>query len=127
MLYRLGPRSLARETGLEWSHAISRKTVNRLFPKPTVQRGPNSALSNMERFNRFMNRQLNKRGGLNGNWATPQRHYRHDNSRWPTNHAEMGDRLPPSLQKLDRIPDWLKISGASGVAGAGATELANDD
>ncbi|MCL4674413.1 MAG: RHS repeat-associated core domain-containing protein, partial [Sphingomonadaceae bacterium] len=121
ILYRFGPRSLTRETGLEWSHSISRKTVNRLFPKPAAQFGRNSSLTGRERFNGFMNRQLNKRGGLNGSWATLKRHYRHDRSRSPVGWRQMGNRLPPSLQALDRIPDWLKVSVGSGVLGAAAT------
>lgn len=27
----------------------------------------------------------------------------------------MGRRLPPSIQKLDRIPDWTKASYGSGI------------
>jgi hypothetical protein len=66
----------------------------------------------------WINRVLNKRGGLNGSWVKPQRHYRHDAGRWPSAWKEFGDRLPPSMQKIDRIPDWLKASSASGFGGA---------
>ncbi|KTE85173.1 hypothetical protein ATE72_04755 [Sphingopyxis sp. HXXIV] len=101
-LLRHGPRSLTRVTGKEWSHAISRKRVNSLFPKETWPR---------------MNRMLNKRGGLNGSWVDPKRHYKHDADRYPIGHGQMGNRLPKPLRGLDRIPDWMKATSASIFAG----------
>jgi RHS repeat-associated protein len=85
-LLRHGPRALTREIGKEWSHGLSKKWVDK---------NTSGAL------NRF----LNRRGGLNGSWTTPQRHFRHDNTRWPIGWRQMGERLGPTLQKLDRIPD----------------------
>ena len=92
---RLGPRSLTRETGLEWSHSIARSTVNR-----NTSGGLNSA--------------LNQRGGLNGSWRTPASHARHDASR----HVPGVDPMPLPLRALDRIPDWLKGTGLGGGVGA---------
>jgi RHS repeat-associated protein len=96
---RYGPRALARETGLEWSHSISRKVVEKYFPQ-------------------WSHKVLNKRGGLNGSWASPKRHFRHDADRYPTGYDQMGDRLIAPLRALDRIPDWLKATGGSGAAGS---------
>jgi RHS repeat-associated protein len=92
---RLGPRSLTRETGLEWSHSIARSTVNR-------------------HTSGGVNRVLNQRGGLNGSWRTPASHARHDASR----HVPGVDPMPLPLRALDRIPDWLKGTGLGGGVGA---------
>ena len=104
-LYRFGSRSLTRETGREWSHGLSRRLVNRF----TKTGSP-------------FNRALNKRGGLNGSWVKPKRHYKHDPHRWPKDWQKMGDRLPPWLQAVDRIPDWLKASTFAGSVGAAVAE-----
>jgi RHS repeat-associated protein len=93
---RLGPRSLTRETGLEWSHSIARRTVN-----SNTTGG--------------LNRVLNQRGGLNGSWRSPASHARHD----ATRHVAGVDPMPLPLRALDRIPDWLKATGLGGGAGAG--------
>lgn len=93
---RLGARSRTRETGLEWSHSISRQTVNR-----------NTSGS--------LNRTLNRRGGLNGSWRTPESHAAHD----PSRHVAGVDPLPLPIRVLDRIPDWLKGTGVAGGVGAG--------
>ncbi|QFT78732.1 RHS repeat-associated core domain-containing protein [Erythrobacter sp. THAF29] len=102
ILYRFGPRSLSRVTGKEWSHSV---------PKSAVNKFTSGRLRNA----------LNRRGGLNGSWASPRRHYKHDPKRWPIGYRQMGRRLPGSLQKLDRIPDWLKVSTATGAAAAAVT------
>lgn len=96
---RFGPRSLSRITGKEWSHSISRSTVNR------YTRG---------RVNQF----LNRRGGINGSWVDPKRHYRHDPARFPKGYQDFGRRLPAPIRAADRAPDWLKGSAASGAAGS---------
>jgi RHS repeat-associated protein len=98
---RLGPRSLTRETGLEWSHSISRKNVNRYTSGG-------------------LNKGLNQRGGLNGSWRTPQSHAAHD----PSRHVAGVDPLPLPIRVLDRIPDWLK--GTSLASGAGAAIAGGD-
>jgi RHS repeat-associated protein len=92
---RVGPRSLTRETGLEWSHSIARSSVNR-------------------HTSGGVNRVLNQRGGLNGSWRTPASHARHDASR----HVPGVDPMPLPLRALDRIPDWLKGTGLGGGVGA---------
>lgn len=99
-LLRHGSRALTREIGKEWSHSIPRRVVNNL---PQALRGP-----------------LNRRGGLNGSWVTPKRHFKHDPHRNPvgSGNGGMGQRLHPALQKLDRIPDWMKASGGAGLGGA---------
>ncbi|MFN3988491.1 MAG: RHS repeat-associated core domain-containing protein, partial [Rhodocyclaceae bacterium] len=79
---RLGPKSLTRETGLEWSHSIARKTVNR-------------------HTSGVLNKMLNQRGGLNGSWRTPASHVRHD----PSRHMAGVDPMPLPVRALDRIPD----------------------
>jgi len=97
---RHGAKSLTRETGKEWSHSIGRKALKR------HTRGR-------------LNKSLNKRGGLNGSWTSPKRHYKHDPSRFPKGWKDFGDRLPAPLRGLDRVPDWMKGSIGSGAAGAG--------
>jgi uncharacterized protein RhaS with RHS repeats len=93
---RLGPKSLTRVTGKEWSHSIARKVVNRYTSGS-------------------FNKALNKRGGLNGSWRSPSPHARHD----PARHVPGVDPLPIPIRALDRIPDWLKGTGAAGGIGAG--------
>ena len=61
---------------------------------------------------------MNKRGGYNGSWTSPKRHYMHDLSRFPKGWREMGSRLPAPLRVLDRTPDWLKGTAASGISGS---------
>jgi RHS repeat-associated protein len=99
---RHGPKSLTRNTGLEWSHGISRSTVNR-------------------HTSGSLNRALNQRGGYNGSWRTPQSHARHD----PSRHVPGVDPMPAPLRALDRVPDWLKgtsAAGGLGVAVAGDSD-----
>ncbi|MEQ1932232.1 MAG: RHS repeat-associated core domain-containing protein, partial [Parvularculaceae bacterium] len=96
-----GAKALTRQVGKEWSHSIPKTLVNK------YTRGS-------------LRKTLNKRGGLNGSWVKPARHYRHDPSRWPSGWDKFGDRLPRSLQYLDRVPDWLKGSAAGGALGAAA-------
>jgi RHS repeat-associated protein len=98
---RFAPRSLTRNTGYEWSHTIPKRMVEKLPWK-------------------WARESMNKRGGYNGNWAQPARHYRHDPHRYPLGWEKMGKRLPGGLKDVDRVPDWLKASAASGAAGSGA-------
>ena len=98
-LLRFGPRSLTRVTGKEWSHSFSRNVVNRFTSGP-------------------LNRALNRRGGLNGSWTSPVRHYRHDVERWPVGWRDFGDRLPAPARLVDRVPDWFKGTAAAGGIGA---------
>ena len=70
---------------------------------------------------------MNQRGGLNGSWVSPRRHYRHDIYRYPKGRdLSWGEKLPKELRFLDRIPDWFKISVGSGAAGAGLVDGEND-
>lgn len=94
-LLRFGPRSLTRETGLEWSHSVSRNSVNR-------------------HTSGSLNRALNQRGGLNGSWRTPSSHARHD----PSRHVPGVEPMPYPLRVLDRTPDWLKGTALGGGVGA---------
>ena len=96
---RYGPRSLTRVTGKEWSHFVPREWVDRL----TKGR---------------LNKALNKRGGVNGRWATPRQHYRHDGSRWPTDHRQWGDRLPKWARPIHRTPEWLRGVAAGTALGS---------
>jgi RHS repeat-associated protein len=96
---RFGPKSLTRETGKEWSHSIGRKAVNRWTTG-------------------WLNKALNRRGGYNGSWTSPKRHYKHDPSRSPKGWGDFGRRFPLPLQVLDRIPDWAKGTVSAGAAGA---------
>jgi RHS repeat-associated protein len=94
---RYNARSLTRETGMEWSHFLSRKWVSKNAPD-------------------LAKRSLNRRGGLNGRWVTPRQHYRHDRNRYPANWRKMDDRLGSDwLMMLDRTPFWLR----GGIVGAG--------
>jgi RHS repeat-associated protein len=97
---RFGPRSLTRVTGREWSHSIPRKLVNRNVSGPA-------------------NKIMNQRGGLNGSWVSPQRHFKHDAARYPLGNHMMGERYRKELRALDRIPDWLKGTVSSGAIGTG--------
>jgi RHS repeat-associated protein len=98
-LLKHGPKSLTRVTGKEWSHSISRKTLKKYT----------NTNSSVYKF-------MNKRGGYNGSWTSPKRHYMHDPSRFPKGWRDMGDRLPAPLRALDRIPDWAKGAVVSGAA-----------
>lgn len=97
---RFGSRSLTRVTGKEWGHSLSKSWVNR---------NTTGAL----------NRALNRRGGLNGSWTNPTRHFRHDGSRYPRGWRDLGERFGPTRGFLDRIPDWLKGTGAGAAVAAG--------
>jgi RHS repeat-associated protein len=97
---RYDSKSLTRETGFEWSHSIARKFVDRYTSGP------------LKKF-------LNRRGGFNGSWASPRRHYMHDNYRYPSGWKQFGDRLPAELQYIDRVPDWFKATVVAGGIGAG--------
>ena len=103
---RYGPRALTRETGREWSHSISRAWVNK-------------------HTSGWVNRTLNRRGGLNGSWVRPERHFRHDPSRYPSGWATFRERLPGWLQRADRIPDWMRVSAGSGIV-VGSVSSEND-
>lgn len=96
---RFGPKSLTRVTGKEWSHSISKRAVDKYASGP-------------------LRRALNERGGLNGSWVSPGRHFRHDVNRYPPGWRDMGDRLEGPLYVLDRVPDWLKATTFAGGAGA---------
>lgn len=97
---RYGPRALTRVTGKEWSHAIPRNWV--------------------KKFPRWAQKSMNRRGGYNGSWVDPKRHYKHDPYRYPKGRDDSwrGKWAAP-VRTADRIPDWLKISGGSGLSGAG--------
>ncbi len=97
---RFGSRSLTRETGYEWSHSIARETVGRYTSG-------------------WFRRALNRRGGLNGSWVSPRRHYWHDGSRYPRGWEYFGKRFPEWLRPFDRIPDWLKGTAILSPIGAG--------
>jgi hypothetical protein len=68
-----------------------------------------------------MNRLMNKRGGLNGTWVSPERHARHDFWRRIAGKT-LDDKLPIPLRALDRIPDYAKagvLTPTVGQAGLG--------
>ncbi len=94
-LLRYGPRSLTRETGLEWSHSLSREWIK------------NNVKST------WLKRYLNRRGGANGSWTPPARHYKHDPNRYPSGWQNFGNRSNPYGRFLDRIPDWMKATALS--------------
>jgi RHS repeat-associated protein len=94
----------ARKVGTEWSHAIAKRHVDKVFR-------PGSR----------MNRLMNKRGGLNGTWVSPERHARHDFWRRIAGKT-LDDKLPIPLRALDRIPDYAKagvLTPTVGQAGLG--------
>jgi RHS repeat-associated protein len=100
-LLRHGAKSLTRETGKEWSHGVGRKLIKHIPWK---------------RARKF----LNQRGGYNGSWVTPKRHFKHDFYRYPKGRdASWGNKWIPAARFADRIPDWMKASAGSGAAGAG--------
>jgi RHS repeat-associated protein len=101
---RYGARTLTRETGLEWSHWISRARVDR-------------------NTSGWLNQMLNTRGGLNGRWVTPQQHFRHDVFRYPAGWKQMPDRFRYDWQRsLDRTPAWIRGMGGGTTAGIGIGE-----
>jgi uncharacterized protein RhaS with RHS repeats len=124
--WRFGPKSLTRETGKEWSHAVSRKAVEKYAQKATdfvnkkSNRYPGAAAAASRAIDRVA-KAMNKRGGYNGSWASSKRHFKHDPSRYPRGWREMGDRFSPPRQMVNRIPDWIKFSfgGAAGSAFGG--------
>lgn len=93
---RHAPRALSRVIGKEWSHTIPKRIVDRYTSG-------------------WLRRILNRRGGLNGSWVTPRRHFKHDFYRYPRGSGDWGKRYPIVLRQIDRIPDWFKGSVASGV------------
>ena len=106
LLRNYGSRSLTRQHGFEWSHSIPSKIVKNL-PKS-------------------WQRQLNQRGGSNGNWVTPVRHYKHDPNRWIKNYESFGPRLPRPVQLLDRVPAWVWATvGGGAIGGASRTNIEN--
>lgn len=83
-------RSGIKKAGQEWSHFIAKKNVNNLTAKGSK-----------------LNKMFNRRGGLNGQWATPQRHSRHDFHRRLK--GEIVANKPNKIYRgYDRIPDYLK-------------------
>lgn len=97
---RHGARSFTRVHGKVWSHGVGRKLVNKYTSGK-------------------LRRYLNRRGGINGSWVHPGRHYLHDKTAsglkklpkwWPYK-----KKLPAPLRAVDRIPDWLKVTGAASM------------
>lgn len=127
--WRFGPQSLTRQTGREWSHSITRKTINRWAKnaRDAVNKKSNQYPWMASAANRAINKlqkSANKRGGWNGSWTKPKRHYKHDPNRYPPSWRGMGDRYDPRLQSLDRIPDWIKLTvGGSIGASIGGNAL----
>ena len=101
---KYGPKARTRDIGKEWSHSIPKRFSDRI-PSRSARRA------------------MNRRGGLNGSWASPKRHFKHDPYRYPKGHQQFGDRFSKPLQLFDRIPDWLK--GTVGGAGVGAGAAGN--
>jgi RHS repeat-associated protein len=68
---------------------------------------------------------------INGNYVTPQRHYRHDQSyygHWRgANYRNWGDRLPGPLQTLDRVPNTWWGTGAGAAYGTAGAALAGSE
>ena len=83
-------RSGIKRAGQEWSHFIARKNVNQLTAKGSR-----------------LNRGLNRRGGLNGQWVSPQRHSKHDYHR-RLKGEKVADKPSLLWRGFDRIPDYLK-------------------
>jgi RHS repeat-associated protein len=63
------------------------------------------------------NRMGGPRSIWNGNYVSPARHYLHDPFRYPPGWKQLGDKLNPVLQQLDRIPN--AITGTAAGAGYG--------
>jgi RHS repeat-associated protein len=99
-LLRHGARSLTRVTGKEWSHGAGRKWI-----KDNIR---NKRLADL----------LNQRGGYNGSWTSPKRHFKHDKSRYPKGNGAWGNKWHPAVRPFDRVPDWLKASAGSGALGS---------
>jgi RHS repeat-associated protein len=104
---RFGSRSLTRETGKVWSHSVSRKWVN-------------------ANTSGWLKRFMNRRGGLNGSWTSPRRHYKHDTSAWPSGWGDWGSRWSAPARLLDRVPDWLKGTLGGAAAGSAAAGGGSD-
>ena len=65
------------------------------------------------------------RSPWNGNFVSPSRHYRHDPFRYPPGWRELGPRLNPFLQQVDRIPNAIKGT-AAGIGYAAGSAAANN-
>lgn len=78
-------------------------------------------------FGRWLTRGNNR---MNGNYVTPQRHYRHDANyygHWKgANYRLWGDRLSPRLAMIDRIPGMWWGLGAGSVAATLGTVSGGD-
>ena len=99
----IGQNALRKGLGMEWSHSVAARTVN-LYTSGGL------------------NRALNRRGGLNGSWVSPKRHYQHDSYRYPKGWRDFGDRYRGARKVLDRMPDWskwLSLSPFGTLAGSG--------
>ena len=69
-----------------------------------------------------LNKILNRRGGLNGQWVTPQRHSKHDYWRRLAD-EKVADKPHKLWRGFDRIPDYLKGGAIVPVLG-GSRHLA---
>ena len=94
-------RSGIKRAGLEWSHFVAKKNVNNLTSKGSK-----------------LNKLLNRRGGLNGQWVSPRRHSRHDFYR-RLKGEKVADKPNKFFRGLDRIPDYLKGGVGLPVIGEG--------
>jgi len=83
-------RSGFKRAGQEWSHFVAKRNVNQWTAKGSK-----------------LNRGLNRRGGLNGQWVSPQRHSRHDFYR-RLKGERVADKPNVFRRGFDRIPDYLK-------------------
>jgi RHS repeat-associated protein len=89
-----------KAAGLEYSHWIPARVLRNRFG--------------------MTKKQAKKHNPWNGNYVTPERHYKHDPYRYPRGWKTMGDRLDGLEKHLDRIPTSVKGAGLYGGASAGA-------
>lgn len=66
------------------------------------------------------NRMGGPRSIWNGNYVSPARHYLHDPFRYPPGWKQLGDKLNPILQQLDRIPNAITGTAAGTGYGVGS-------
>ncbi|MFV0477652.1 MAG: RHS repeat-associated core domain-containing protein [Parahaliea sp.] len=89
-------------------------------------RAAGSKARGMEFSHWIPNRMGGPRSRWNGNYVTPNRHYKHDPYRYPRRNQRSGEKWPAPMQQLDRIPNVYKGAAAGGAA-AGASAAGNDD
>jgi RHS repeat-associated protein len=106
---KAGAKQAVREAGKEFSHWIP----SRYFRNPTKYFGENSILAKV-----LISKPSHafKNSMFNGNMVSPLKHYKTDPFRFPKGWRDMGDRHRAWRRMIERIPNSLQKTAASGTA-----------